>query len=81
MEQQSPFSNYLDLRGTPCPLNFIRCNLAIEALNNNESIEVQIDKGEPQEMIINGLSKKGHEIKIISESDNFITLLINRFDS
>tara|TARA_Y100001968_G_C19190090_1_gene634753 strand:- start:513 stop:761 length:249 start_codon:yes stop_codon:yes gene_type:complete len=72
---------YLDLRGTPCPLNFIRCSLALERLQKKESMQVDIDKGEPEETIIYGLSQAGHKVSIVKEDLEFITLLINPFES
>ncbi len=72
---------YLDLRGTPCPLNFVRCSLAVERLQKKESIQVDIDKGEPQETIISGLSRAGHKVSIVKEELEFITLQINPFES
>ena len=44
----------LDLRGTPCPVNFIRCKLALEALQCGEQLNVQLDRGEPEEMVVPG---------------------------
>lgn len=72
---------YLDLRGTPCPLNFVRCNLAIEKLSINQSLKVDIDKGEPFDSIIPGLKKAGHHFQIENDEFNFVTLIVKRFDS
>ncbi|MGB1022668.1 MAG: sulfurtransferase TusA family protein, partial [Synechococcus sp.] len=33
-------SRSLDLRGTPCPVNFIRCKLALESLQAGEQLQV-----------------------------------------
>ena len=40
----------LDLRGTPCPLNFIRTKLALEKLSAGEWLQVDLD-AEPEEMV------------------------------
>ena len=70
---------YLDLRGTPCPLNFIRCRLALEELKPNELLKVDLDKGEPYEMVFNRLKKDGHSIEILFEDRNFVCLLVDSF--
>ena len=75
------FSDYIDLRGTPCPLNFIRCKLAVENLKTNESIKVDLDRGEPEETIVNGLSEAGYLVNTIFKNQDFVTILINHFDS
>ena len=66
----------IDLRGTPCPVNFIRCRLALEKLNYNETLEVDLDKGEPEEMVSIGLRKEGHNIKILFEEKTWVRLLV-----
>ncbi len=76
-----PLFNYIDLRGTPCPLNFIRCRLALEGLRFNEALKVDIDKGEPEETVITGLSKAGYNVEVINTDNNYLTLIVNRFDS
>ena len=69
----------LDLRGTPCPTNFVRCCLALEKLNDNEFLQVDLDRGEPEEMVIEGLKKKVHDIQILLEENNWIRLLISPY--
>ena len=51
--------NYLDLRGVICPLNLIRCKLALEKLNTNQMLYVDIDTGEPEAMVIPSLKQDG----------------------
>ena len=69
-------SEYLDLRGTPCPANFVRCRLALEALNQNNTLQVDLDRGEPEETVLSGLRKEGYEIKIIQIEGNWIRFLV-----
>ncbi len=72
-------STYLDLQGIPCPLNFVRCRLALEELNEDQILEVALDRGEPEETVISGLRKEGYDLKIIYTDLNCIrfTVLIN----
>ncbi len=81
MSVKESLFQYLDLRGVPCPLNYIRCSLALENLGSEEYLKIDIDKGEPEETILSGLSKAGHKIKIISQQKDSLTLTIYRFDS
>ena len=71
----------LDLRGTPCPLNFIRCRLALENLNPKECLKVELDRGEPESMVIPGLKDAGHNVEVIQEEINWIRLLVTCGDS
>ena len=66
----------LDLRGTPCPVNFIRCRLTLESMQSGSCLEVQIDRGEPEAMVIPGLREAGHQVEVIGEDEAFVTLQI-----
>ena len=72
----SGFKSSLDLRGTPCPVNLVRCRLAIEDLSSLESLEVILDKGEPEEMVINSLQNEGHLVQILQNDSTFVKLLV-----
>jgi TusA-related sulfurtransferase len=52
----------LDLRGTPCPLNFIRARLALEKLPAGAWLQVDLDAGEPERMVEEGLRRDGHRV-------------------
>ncbi len=69
-------SQYLDLRGTPCPVNFVRCRLALEELNQDQNLQVDLDKGEPEDTVLTGLRKEGYEIQIIHTDLNWIRFLV-----
>jgi TusA-related sulfurtransferase len=55
----------LDLRGTPCPLNFIRSRLALEKLPSGGSLQVHLDEGEPERMVAEGLRGEGHAVRVL----------------
>ena len=69
-------SEYLDLRGTPCPVNFVRCRLALEELNEENILQVDLDRVEPEETVLSGLRKEGYEIKIIQIEGDWIRFLV-----
>ena len=76
MTQQSSCSTYLDLRGTPCPLNFVRCRLALETLALNDSLKIDLDPGEPETTVIAGLREVGHDVVILKKEPEVITLMV-----
>ena len=67
---------YLDLKSVPCPLNVVKIKLALEKLSKNEQLIVELDKGEPEEMVINNLKEMGCFFKQIQENENFIKIKI-----
>ncbi|EAQ75743.1 MULTISPECIES: sulfurtransferase TusA family protein [unclassified Synechococcus] len=56
----------LDLRGTPCPLNFIRSRLALERIAAGEWMQLELDAGEPELMVAEGLRQEGHRVERVT---------------
>ena len=50
-------SKVLNLKSIPCPLNVVKCKLALEKLLLNEILIVYLDKGEPEEMVKKALKE------------------------
>ena len=59
---QPPIAAQLDLRGTPCPLNFIRARLALEGLAPGAWLQLDLDPGEPEHSVREGLAQAGHQL-------------------
>ena len=75
-------SQCLDLRGTPCPLNFIRSKLALEKLDPGQWLQVDLDAGEPERLVAAGLREAGHRVEleplVASADGDAVRLLIRR---
>ena len=67
---------HLDLKSVPCPLNVVKIKLALEKLSKNEHLVVELDKGEPEEMVLNNLKEMGCLFKQVKESEKFIKIKI-----
>ena len=67
---------YLDLKSVPCPLNVVKIKLALEKLSKNEHLIVELDKGEPEEMVIKNLQEMGCLFSQIKENKNFLKIKI-----
>ena len=67
---------YLDLRGTPCPLNYVRCRLALEKLTPSDFLEVLLDQGEPEEMVVAGLHSEGHYVEVVQKDSDWVKLMV-----
>ena len=77
MEKNSLTYHYLDLCGFACPINFIRCCLALENLSLNEVLKVDLDLGESETSVINGLLEKGYKVRILNKDSQKVTLIIS----
>jgi TusA-related sulfurtransferase len=54
----------LDLRGVPCPMNWVRTRLALEELLPGDSLLVTLDDGEPLESVPRSAREEGHEVTV-----------------
>jgi TusA-related sulfurtransferase len=54
----------LDLRGVPCPLNWVRARLTLEAMAPGESLQLQLDPGEPLESVPASAVEDGHAVVV-----------------
>ena len=68
----------LDLRGTPCPLNFIRSKLALEKLELGAWLQLDLDAGEPEQMVASGLREAGQHVEVAPLEPGAVRLLIQR---
>ena len=69
----------LDLRGTPCPLNFVRAKLKLQRMQVGELLEVWLDAGEPIEQVPDSLRLEGFLIEALKESaDGYYRLQVRR---
>ena len=66
----------LDLKCVPCPLNLVKVKLALEKLSFKEQLIIELDKGEPEEMVQKSLIKMGYFFEQIAEDENSIKIRI-----
>ncbi len=70
----------LDLRGTPCPINFVRTKMKLEQMEAGELLEVWLDAGEPIEQVPDSLKMAGYGIEQLIECEDFFKLQVrNQF--
>jgi len=77
-QEQSAPDAQLDLRGTPCPINFVRTKLRLEQMSPGSMLEVWLDPGEPIEQVPDSLVMEGYEIETIEDRQEFFVLQIRR---
>ncbi len=58
-----PARRELDLAGVPCPLNWVRTRLALEAMQPGEELTVRLDPGEPRESVPRSAREDGHLVR------------------
>lgn len=76
MDKNATIDQYLDLRGFSCPVNFVKCCIALEKLSINQVLKVDLDLGEAETSVIEGLKERGYNVKIYNRDSKKVTLLI-----
>jgi TusA-related sulfurtransferase len=66
----------LDLRGTPCPINFVRTKLRLEKMAPGDLLEVWLDPGEPIEQVPDSLTMAGFMVEEITDCSGYFSLLV-----
>jgi len=69
-------SKLLDLKSIPCPLNVVKCKLALEKLSKDETLIVFLDKGEPEIMVKRALKEMKYFFTTIEEDQKTIKFKI-----
>ena len=77
MEKNNVIHHYLDLCGLTCPVNFVKCCLVLENLSSNQILKVDLDIGESETSVIDGLQEKGYRVIILKKDLNKVSLKIS----
>ncbi|MEA2645126.1 MAG: hypothetical protein QOE92_209 [Chloroflexota bacterium] len=67
----------LDLRGTPCPLNYVKTRLRLERMALGDPLEVWLDLGEPAEQVPRSLRMDGHDVAEVG-GEGYLRILVRR---
>lgn len=66
----------LDLRGTPCPINFVRTKLKLEQMPMGSLLEVWLDPGEPIEQVPDSLIIAGYAVELVEDRAGFFAIQV-----
>ena len=78
MSDKTVADEQLDLRGTPCPLNFVRTKLKLEKMAPGSLLEVWLDPGEPIEQVPDSLKMDGYGVESIDDCTEYFSLQVRR---
>tara|TARA_B100000212_G_scaffold248225_1_gene189702 strand:- start:5 stop:241 length:237 start_codon:yes stop_codon:yes gene_type:complete len=65
-------SKFIDLKSVPCPLNVVKCKLALEKLPKEDNLFVDLDRGEPETMVKKTLESMGYKLDIVKSEKGWI---------
>ena len=68
----------LDLRGTPCPLNYVKTRLELDRMAAGEALDVWLDHGEPEAQVPRSLRLDGHEVEVVGAAADHVRIRVVR---
>jgi len=69
---------HLDLKGVPCPLNFVKTKLKLEGMEAGKILEVVLDDGEPITNVTASVKEEGHQILKVEKISEHWKLIIKK---
>ncbi|MCS7232236.1 MAG: sulfurtransferase TusA family protein, partial [Elusimicrobiota bacterium] len=67
-----------DLRGTPCPINYVKAKLKLEELNIGDILEIYLDDGAPIQNVPKSLENDGQEVLNIKKMGDYYKVTIKK---
>ncbi|MCM8797800.1 MAG: sulfurtransferase TusA family protein [Candidatus Omnitrophica bacterium] len=71
-------NQHLDLKGVPCPLNFVKTKLMLEGMESGSILEVVLDDGEPITNVTASVKEEGHQILKVEKTSEYWKLTIKK---
>ena len=71
----------IDLRGTACPLNWVKTKLRLEEMEEGQLLEVLVDDGDAIRNVPRSVKAEGHRIVQVTPMKGAFSLLIERAPS
>ena len=68
----------IDLRGTPCPMNWVKTKLRLEQMNPGDQLEVILDDGDAMRNVPGSVKAEGHRIVEAGPFEEGFRLLVAR---
>jgi tRNA 2-thiouridine synthesizing protein A len=65
----------LDLKNTPCPINFVRTKLKLDDMQAGDQLTVALDDGEAISSVEMSIQQEGHNIKSKTQEEDGSWLL------
>ena len=67
-----------DLRGTICPMNFVKVKVALSKLSKGQILRVFLDDGEPMANVPRSVVLQGHDLLQTEKKGDFWSVTIRK---
>jgi sulfite reductase (ferredoxin) len=76
-EKEKVAAEVYDLRGTPCPINYVKAKIRLEGMNVGDVLEILLDDGEPIRNVPKSLENDGQDVKV-EPIENYFKLVVRK---
>jgi len=77
-EKEAVEGQTYDLRGTPCPINYVKAKIKLEGMAEGEVLNLYLDEGEPIANVPKSLESDGQEIVKIEKIENYYLVVVKK---
>jgi len=67
-----------DLRGTVCPMNFVKVKVALAELAKDQVLRVYLDDGEPISNVPRSVTLQGHDVLATERKGDYWSVTIKK---
>lgn len=69
----------VDITDVVCPTTFVKAKIALEELEEGETLSVKMNDGEPVQNVPRSIKEEGHQIlKLIDNEDGTYNLIVKK---
>jgi tRNA 2-thiouridine synthesizing protein A len=68
----------LDLKGVPCPMNFVKTKLKLEEMETGKVLEVILDDGDPIKNVTASVKEENHKILKVEKINGHWKLIVRK---
>lgn len=69
MSEKQPDAT-LDITDVVCPITFVKTKVALEELEDGQTLELRLNGGEPIQNVPRSLKDEGHRVTGVSQNDD-----------
>ena len=67
---EKEFDAFVDITDVVCPITFVKTKVALEELEDGQTLEVRLNDGEPIQNVPRSLKSEKHKITEITRNDD-----------
>lgn len=63
-------NSFVDITDVVCPVTFVKAKVALENIENGQTLEIKLNSGEPIQNVPRSLKNEKHKISSVNENED-----------